>query len=111
MPEVVGENLIIEVQSTPNVIEVQSTPNTIEVLRGGTYNFIQVGFNNYEQLNPAESTAFQLANVPVQPDKSLLFVNGVKAKFGTDYNVDGSILNWLSNLPFEPSDQVDFYYN
>jgi hypothetical protein len=39
MPEVIGENLIIEVQSTPNVIEVQSTPNVIELLQGGIYNF------------------------------------------------------------------------
>lgn len=109
--EIVGEDLVIEITSQPQIIEIVSEPQPIELLQGGIYNFIQVGFNNYEQLTPSQFPTFQLSNVPIQPDKSLLFVNGVKAFFGVDYNINGSILNWLSSLIVEQSDQIDFYYN
>lgn len=54
--------------------------------------------------------AFNLSVTPVQPQLSKLFLNGVKAKFGTDYNINSSVLNWLSSIPLTSSDSLEILY-
>lgn len=49
-----------------------------------------------EILNPANSPAFQLTNIPVLPHLSALHINGQKQFYGSDYVINSSILRWNS---------------
>lgn len=110
--EVVGDAQIIEVSVSPLVTEIQSVNAPIELLTGGVYSFVSTGFNHCEILTATNGqTVFQLANTPLQPNQSLLFVNGQKMGFVTDYMVDGSQLTWLDSFELSQDDRIDFYYN
>lgn len=55
-------------------------------------------------------TIFTLSDPPQFPQLSELYVNGVKAEYGSDYSISGVLLTWLSELILEPSDEVEIYY-
>lgn len=94
-------------------VVVNPTVNQVNLLPKGNYTFVQTGFNNYETLSATSNqTIFQLSSAPLQPAQSLLFINGVKANFGTQFNIDGSVLNWLDSfIALDPADVIEYYYN
>lgn len=65
--------------------------------------------NYYKTFNamPTQST-YQLDAISVAPDKSRVYFNGAKQKYGVDYTINGTILNLLFTLPKQFS--LEIYY-
>lgn len=61
-----------------------------QITQGGSYyqNFI---------INSNNEILFTLTNIPQFPNKSKVYLNGLKQQFGIDYNINLLILNWISN--------------
>lgn len=56
------------------------------------------------------SGAYTLPATPSRPDLSLLFINGAKQTYGLDYNINGTVLSWISpNLPISVNDIIEAY--
>lgn len=112
MIEIVGENQIIEITREPIIIEIEQVNNPIELTTGGIYNFSFAGFNNYEILTATSGqNAFQLSKAPITPHQSIMFINGQKMAFVSDYMIDGLVLTWLNSFELSESDYIDIYYN
>jgi len=97
------------VPSAPPVIQPEVNPawldNAIsDAIAGATYSreVLTVLSNNQVQ--------FGLTGVPSLPHLSQFFVNGVKASFGTDYAINGSILNWNNQMQMETTDELELFY-
>lgn len=55
-------------------------------------------------------TVFTLQHVPLLPHLSELVLNGVRARYGTDYLIDGSVLEWTSSIDLEITDSLTIDY-
>jgi hypothetical protein len=56
------------------------------------------------------NTVFTLSQIPANPHLSQLYLNGIKATFGIEYNINAAQLSWLSPLPLEPTDSLEVIY-
>ncbi|HEY9648150.1 MAG TPA: hypothetical protein V6C88_17370 [Chroococcidiopsis sp.] len=54
-------------------------------------------------------TVFTLPTTPALPSLTQLYLNGVKAVYGTGYVIDGSILNWLG-VTLSTTDELELLY-
>lgn len=56
-------------------------------------------------------SVFTLSAVPALPHLSELYINGVKAFFGTEYTINAiaSALTWLG-ITLEPTDKLEIFY-
>lgn len=86
----------------PALIRFEVEAKTPQSSTGSNRVVIAVETNN--------QTVFTLPSSPKNPHKSELFVNGIKATYGGDYTIDGSILRWLESLMLEPSDEIEILY-
>ncbi|MBD2492479.1 hypothetical protein [Aulosira sp. FACHB-615] len=66
--------------------------------------------NYYQLLQYTGSNNFQLNQVVSSPEKAMLFINGCKAKFSQDFNINSSTLNWLNTFGLDNSDVIEVYY-
>lgn len=56
-------------------------------------------------------TSFTLSNTPADATTIMMFVNGQKANYGTDYTVSGNIVTWNdTDFTLESSDEIEFWY-
>lgn len=56
-------------------------------------------------------TIFELSSTPPYPERSRLYVNGLKASFGTDYIIDASLLKWLNKAyTIQINDSLEIIY-
>ena len=55
-------------------------------------------------------TVFTLAEVPVSPQLSYLFLNGVKMRFALDYTVNGANVNWQNRVQLQVTDEFEVFY-
>ncbi len=55
-------------------------------------------------------TSFNLTSTPTQPHLSKVFLNGVKASYGTEYMINSSVLNWLAAVALNSSDTLEIFY-
>jgi hypothetical protein len=56
-------------------------------------------------------TVFSLTTTPTKPHLSLLYLNGIKAKHGIDYVLNGNLLNWISAIALETTDDLEILYS
>jgi hypothetical protein len=64
----------------------------------------------YIILNPAQHPNYNIPAIPSNPQKSELFVRGIKQKFGVDYVISGSVLSWIGGtLP--PNPVIELYFS
>ena len=58
----------------------------------------------------ATPNTYSLAIAPIDPAAVLLFINGAKQRYGADYNIVGTVINWISpNLSLSPDDTIEVY--
>lgn len=58
-------------------------------------------------------TIFNLSRKVINPNTTMLYVNGQKQRLGSVYQISssGTILEWLnSSFILDPSDSLEFYY-
>ncbi len=55
-------------------------------------------------------TVFTLLHAPILPHLSELCVNGVRARFGLQYTIDGTQLEWISGITLETTDSFTIDY-
>jgi hypothetical protein len=55
-------------------------------------------------------TVFILSHPPIQPVAVMMFLDGVKQLFGTDYNVAGSTVTYTGTVPLINTDRIEFWY-
>ena len=55
-------------------------------------------------------TVFELADSPTTPSLAQVFLNGLKARYAVDYQIDGVVLTWLSPLLLESSDSIEVIF-
>ncbi|MBW4596201.1 MAG: hypothetical protein KME46_25685 [Brasilonema angustatum HA4187-MV1] len=55
-------------------------------------------------------TRFTLFTTPKYPHLTKLFINGLKALFGTEYVIDASQLTWTGYYVLQPDDYVEIFY-
>lgn len=71
---------------------------------------------SYEEIHETLSVelngqvVFSLTFAPILPHLSELVLNGVRARYGTDYLVDGSQLEWTSSIHLEITDSFTIDY-
>lgn len=59
-----------------------------------------VSSNKYESFNAIPQTnSYQLTSLPISPNTSKVYFNGLKQKYGIDYVINTSNLNILKNVP------------
>jgi len=55
-------------------------------------------------------TVFTLSVLPILPQKTMLFVNGVKYEYLQDYTLVDYVLTWLNPFSIESVYRIQFYY-
>lgn len=50
---------------------------------------------------------FALNFAPVQPEATELYINGIKATYGSEYRIEGDRLLWLDAMPLESTDEIE----
>jgi len=55
-------------------------------------------------------TVFTLSVLPTLPQKTMLFVNGVKYEYLQDYTLVDYVLTWLNLFSIKSVYRVQFYY-
>lgn len=55
-------------------------------------------------------TAFTLSSTPIENDGVLMYVNGLKQTYSSDYLVTGSAILYTGSVSLTTSDIVEFYY-
>ena len=71
---------------------------------------------SYEEIHQTVSivsngqTVFALQYVALLPHLSELVLNGVRARYGTDYLINGSLLEWTSSIHLEITDSLTIDY-
>lgn len=111
------DNVTIIVQ--PNITEVSilAQPNITEVsvnveslgIKGETGD----GFVNKQEwaITNLLETSFILASVPKTYNKTLVFLNGVKQRFGIDYQISGALLTYISSeVPIKENFFLEIHY-
>lgn len=111
------ENVTIIVQ--PNITEVSilAQPNITEVsvnveslgIKGETGE----GFSNKQEwtITHLLETSFVLASVPKSYNKTLVFLNGIKQRFGTDYQLSGALFTYISTeIPIKQGYFLEIHY-
>ncbi|MBW4666475.1 MAG: hypothetical protein KME60_03265 [Cyanomargarita calcarea GSE-NOS-MK-12-04C] len=74
----------------------------IALYRGGEY---------YQYFYPGiNEKIFTLTNPVTSPEKSQIFLNGLKQQFGTDYNIDANLINWIAEISLSPEYLLEVYY-
>jgi hypothetical protein len=53
---------------------------------------------------------FTLSQTPVQPDAVIMFVDGIKQEYSTDYSVLGSAVTYAGSTSLLTTDVVEFWY-
>ena len=80
--------------------------------------FDTVGLDNlaYEEVHEILTaathgqTVFTLLHTPLLPHLSELYINGVRARYGLQYIIDGTKLEWISGIVLETTDSVTIDY-
>ncbi|MBW4597473.1 MAG: hypothetical protein KME46_32400 [Brasilonema angustatum HA4187-MV1] len=67
----------------------------------GKYKFFVISSNS--------TSSFALDDIADDPGTSQVFLNGLKQRHGTDYNINGSVLNWLGSS-FRVNWLLEIYY-
>jgi hypothetical protein len=77
------------------------------VINGAGYPIVEyVAVTSYAQ------TTFVLSQTPNLLVKPIMMINGNEQRMGTDYDIVGNILTWLSlDFSLETSDKIDVYYS
>jgi hypothetical protein len=98
---VVTEAKSVQVVSKPVVVQVFSN-----AAGGGG------GSTQREEITIAteNQTVFSLRSVPAFPEKTQLFVNGLKAIFNTEYAINSAVITWRSLYQLSPSDSMEIFY-
>lgn len=91
--------------------EVIINSNPVEVLQGGIYNFAGV-FLTPELLSITSNnqTIFELADIPAQPSKVFVFLNGIEQTYANDFMIYNSVFTWQSSIRLETNDVLKIYY-
>jgi len=56
-------------------------------------------------------TSFTLTNAPIDSTTVMMFINGFKQIYGTDYTGSGQTITWLNtDYTLETTDKVEFWY-
>jgi hypothetical protein len=111
---------------TFSIPEGDGSPIALSFLRAGSlpvdeypqslidYIDLQVGSitsSNYQDfITTANQTVFALPITPSAPSKTRVYLNGLKQKFGLDYNINASILNWISSQSLQNNYYLEIYY-
>lgn len=80
------------------------------------YERLPVESLSYEQIHETVSivsngqTVFTLSYIPLLPHLSELVLNGVRARYGTEYLIDGSELEWTNSIQLEITDSLTIDY-
>ena len=55
----------------------------------------------------AGQNEFALNFAPTQPEATELYINGIKATYGSEYLIEGDRLLWLDEMPLDSSDEIE----
>lgn len=72
-------------------------------------NNISIQFNYQLFSITNNQTTFTLNSIPIEPNKSKLYLNGVKQIYSIDYNINLSTLNWFG-VSLSSDDILEIYY-
>lgn len=67
---------------------------------------------NWERLAIATDNQgiFAVAIAPTKPQNSQVYLNGVKAVYSVDYNINGMIINWFGQPAIATTDYLEIYF-
>jgi hypothetical protein len=55
-------------------------------------------------------TSFTLSDTPLKTSTIMMFVNGIKQQYGTDYTASDTTVTWLDSFTLQSTDIVEFWY-
>ncbi|NJL23677.1 MAG: hypothetical protein HC895_27400 [Leptolyngbyaceae cyanobacterium SM1_3_5] len=55
----------------------------------------------------AGQNEFALSFAPTQPEATELYINGIKATYGSEYRIEGDRLLWFGEMPLESTDEIE----
>jgi hypothetical protein len=101
----------IDIAKINNPNAFNSTISTLSILNNpnntNDFNYLQTPLF----VNTDGQTIFSLPQIIQNASNTFLFINGQQRTLGVDYNITGTILNWVSNTyNLETTDEVIFYY-
>ena len=103
---------IIE-NSTTNVEVISSNPIEVSVIQSGVFSIFvteSAQYNSFSNITNNQ-TVFNLTNVPLNPSKALVYLNGQKVMYGPDFMIDSVILTWVNNnIQLNQLDTLEIYY-
>lgn len=106
----------IDIEVNQHNVEVEVNQHNVEMISGGVYTFNFNGSYDSEllEITQFDQRIFVLSNTMVMSANSMLFLNGLKQRYGYDYVFDSSIktLTYLNrdDLPLELDDELEVYY-
>ncbi|MGA7934724.1 MAG: hypothetical protein WCA35_14360 [Kovacikia sp.] len=118
------EGTTIEITETLVTVDAQETVVELEIVQPEETIVLQVGLRGppgtqgppgsaaYRNVLTASTgqTVFNLLNTSTMPHLSQLYINGVKATYGTEYVINLTVLTWLGDLRLEPEDEIEINY-
>lgn len=113
-----GAGGAISVAQNVSVIESQATTLTfrgaVSITAGAPHQAIidiPLSEQKHEKLTVATNgqASFSLAKAPLQSNATVMYVNGLKQTYGSDYTVSGSTASY-GGLSLTTSDTVEFWY-
>jgi hypothetical protein len=101
----------IDIAKINNPNAFNSTISTLAILNNpnntNDSNYLQVALD----VTTNGQLQFALPQIIQNASNTFLFVNGQQRTLGVDYNINGAILNWVSNTyNLDTTDEVIFYY-
>lgn len=92
-----------------NILTVENKVNLLTVYRGEKGD--RGGTTSTRTLAYESSGLYTLSDTPSNTSSILLFINGAKQSQGIDFNVNGTILNWVSSsLNLSNTDLIEVIY-
>lgn len=65
----------------------------------------------YQLLTFAPSNSYTLTAAPSNPANVRLYINGLKARHSVDFNINGTILNYVgTDFALKATDLIEVYY-
>lgn len=72
---------------------------------------VEEGYQEHLSVSVPGQTQFTLANASAQPGNSKLYVNGVRARYGGTYTINGTVLTWLNPYVLDVNDSLTLNYS
>lgn len=88
----------------------EAYPQSLITYIDGRFETITPADLHYQVFIPTNNQiTFNLSDIPIAPSRSRVYLNGLKQRFGVDYNINSNLLNWF-DIPLISSYILEVYF-